>query len=176
MKELLISAMKSVEEGGCIEAAEEAVTAIKALPETTEGIFDIIHFEDNIYKASGLIYPVWTAYETVYNKKEGYPHILLHIRVLNQKLKTEFTLENVSFFLNMLIQTIMHMSPEIYEYYRELIDIFRDTVKKAVAEFGQDIILTEDNLESKLLFRKAIEKACKEDVLLTEKYIRFFVS
>ena len=57
------------------------IQEIKALPRTEEGIFDLAAVQQsaglgNIYQAADLVYPVYAAYETTENKKEGYPDIL----------------------------------------------------------------------------------------------------
>lgn len=63
------------------------IQEIKALPRTEEGIFDLEAVQQsaglgNIYQAADLIYPVYAAYETNENKKEGYPDIMAQMRVL----------------------------------------------------------------------------------------------
>ncbi len=170
MKDLLVTAKQFLDEGN-IEALEEAVVAIKGLPKAENGVYDLSGVDRNKYVAGGMVYPLFTAYETVCNKKEGYPELLSQMRSLNEALGEEFTFENVSLFLKMLMDTITQTSPEIYEYYRELIDIFRENVKKAVDVFYLDGKLQSDNQESKKIFESTIEDACEKGVLLDEKYL-----
>ena len=65
------------------------IQEIKALPRTEEGIFDLVAVQQsaglgNIYQAADLVYPVYAAYETTENKKEGYPDIMAQMRVLKK--------------------------------------------------------------------------------------------
>lgn len=151
---------------------------IKALPRTGDGVFDLSGVDGNIYQAAGKVYPVYAAFETEHNKKEGYPDILEQIRKLAQKLNEDYTFENAASFAEALIETIDRMSPEIYEYYRELIEMFRSVVKKSIGEYyhaenPQSGSFQKVSPEAEKQFRGAVKKACGMDVLLAEKYGRY---
>lgn len=150
------------------------VEQIKALPRTTEGIFDLSSMGENPYKAALEVYPVYAAYETNENKKEGYPDIMSQMRLWNKKVKAELTFENAANYVAMLYGTIENISPEIYENYKELVDMFRAMVKEVLAEhyceecesFSTELAGT-DALE---LFCATVRKACKAYLLIEEKY------
>ena len=74
MKEQLQQALEQVEQGKTEQAAE-VVAQIKALPRTGEGVFDLSGLEDAA-EIKRMLYPVYAAYETNCNKKEGYLDIL----------------------------------------------------------------------------------------------------
>lgn len=76
------------------------IQEIKALPRTEEGIFDLVAVQQsaglgNIYQAADLVYPVYAAYETTENKKEGYPDIMAQMRVLKSMQKVNSVLKTV---------------------------------------------------------------------------------
>ncbi len=170
MKEQLLLALKNIENGN-IEATADAVSAIKSLPRTSDTLFDLSTIDTNFYKAGSLVYPVYTAYETTCNKKEGYPDIIVQFRVINKMLKDDYTFTNVANYLNMLITTIEYMSPEIYEYYRELINMFKENVKEVIDKFFvNESFESMADPESEQILRTAVATACKKDVLLAEKY------
>lgn len=76
------------------------IQEIKALSRTEEGIFDLAAVQQsaglgNIYQAADLVYPVYAAYETTENKKEGYPDIMAQMRVLKSMQKVNSVLKTV---------------------------------------------------------------------------------
>lgn len=97
--------------------------------------------------------PFVTAYETEYKRKEHYNEIAAFFRE-----KDEFTGKE----LVALIETIDQMSEEIYEYYRELKDLF----KAAVREKAGGMPAPSETAE----IGYAILKACNTGVLQPEKY------
>lgn len=149
---------------------------IKALPRTEEGIFDLAAVQEsnglrNIYQAADLVYPVYAAYETTENKKEGYPDIMAQMRVLKKHAESEFTAENGADYTAALLHTVEQISPEIYENYRELLDDFRSAVKRMLEQYYDDKekkFAMDDT--SKKVFWDAVQKACAEYLLLAEKY------
>ena len=146
---------------------------IKALPRTAEGIFDM-KGEGNIYAAAAGIYPVYAAFETEFNKKEGYPDIMAQMRVLNTKIKADFTFENVSAYADMLIKTIENISPEIYENYRELVDMFREMVKMTLVKYYDEARECFNGDKADIdKFCAAVREACDKDLLLAEKYQKY---
>lgn len=144
---------------------------IKALPRTSEGIFDLSGLGEDAYTTAAVVYPIYAAHETEVNKKEGYPDIMAQMRVWNQKVNGDFTFEKASAYVTMLIFTIKKISPEIYENYRELVDMFRAAVKRALAEYytadGGFSGVDQADADS---FCSAVREACGLDLLLTEKY------
>lgn len=148
------------------------VEEIKGLPRTEEGIFELSGVDSNPYKAALMVYPVYTEFETKENKKEGYPDIMAQMRVWNSKANADFTMETAAGYLAMLYGTIDTMSPEIYEFYRELVDMFRETVKKVLAQYysEENNCFVEGAEEAVKLFCETVVKACKADLLLEEKY------
>lgn len=144
---------------------------IKALPRTNEGIFDLTGIGGNLYKAAAEVYPVYAAYETDCNKKEGYPDIMAQMRVLNKKAGEEFSFGNAALYAGALLHTIEKISPEIYENYRELLDMFRAIVKRTLSEYytEKDGFKngTPDEVET---FCSVVKEACNRDLLLAEKY------
>ena len=149
---------------------------IKALPRTAEGIFDLEKVQadadlQNIYQAADRIYPVYAAFETTENKKEGYPDIMAQMRVLKKHAENEFTAENGAYYTAAMLHTIEQISPEIYENYRELLDDFRDAVKRMLEQYydAKAKKFAMDEVSEKV-FRDAVRKACGEYLLLAEKY------
>lgn len=149
---------------------------IKALPRTAEGIFDLKKVQtdiglQNIYQAADRIYPVYAAFETTENKKEGYPDIMAQMRVLKKHAEAEFTPENGAFYTAAMLHTVEQISPEIYENYRELLDDFREAVKRMLEQYYDEKTkkFAMNDTERKV-FCDAVRKACAEYLLLTEKY------
>lgn len=168
LKEKLQTAYEAVKKGD-VTAAEEAVKELKALPRTADGVFDLSSVDEDVWQAAGLAYPVYVAYETACNKKEGYPDLIAQMRAWNGMLAADFTFANASKAADMWINTIDLMSPEIYEYYRELVDIFKENVRKTLDLFygsGAPKKPTEDAVR----FNAVVLRACDEDILLAEKY------
>lgn len=175
MKEELKTAFENIQKGD-IEAAVQAAKQIKQLSRTSEGIFDLILVDADPYEAARWIYPVYAAFESECNKKEGYPDILAQVRVINQKLKKDFTYKNAAATLDMLIHTIDHISPEVYEYYRELVDIFKDNVREVIKQYYASKVKTANGVvdaSAEELFCGAVARACREHILLAEKYQAF---
>lgn len=180
MKEKLRAAWEAVQMGKP-EAAAEAVAALKELPRTAEGVFDLTSVDGDVWKAAGLAYPVYVAYETSCNKKEGYPDLIAQMRVWNDMLQKEFSFSKAAKAADMWIHTIEYMSPEIYEYYRELADLFKENVRKAIQNFYEQtgknsaVIKSGTAVEAadEALFKEAVALACKKDILLAEKYEKY---
>lgn len=100
--------------------------------------------------------PTVTAYETAYRKKEHYNEIAARF-----KEKGSLTGKD----LVSLIETIGQMSEEIYEYYRELRDLFKSAVKEKIKDLP-------DSSESPEI-GYSILRACNLGVLQTEKYFQY---
>ena len=94
-------------------------------------------------------------------KKENYSSIVTYFQNLNTLSMAQLVL---------LIDTIDDMSEEIFEHYKALQDLFKAEVAgiiKRRAEEGSFGFLSESE-KSQLAY--ALEKACRLDVLLAEKY------
>lgn len=167
LKEKLQKALQAVENGDAA-AAGEAVADLKALPRTAEGIFDLTVVDEDVWSAAGLAYPVYVAYETLCNKKEGYPDLIAQMRAWNGMLQADYSFAHAAKAADMWIHTIQHMSPEIYEYYRELMDIFKSNVRETLAKFYDTDAARE--AADQELFKAAVLQACAADILLAEKY------
>lgn len=158
---------------GSEQEKEAAALQIKALPRTKEGLFDLFRIDCGFYEACGLVFPLYASYETNINKKAGYPDIMAQMRTLEKRIETEFTQENAALYVKMLIDTISVMSPEIYEYYRELADLFRNMVKKVITAFELEAGKAYSGFERSQdagVFSAALEQAFRLDILLKEKY------
>lgn len=173
MKQLLEQAARAAREGRQQETAQ-AAEALKKLSRTEEGCFDLNETGMGFWQAMGLAYPVYAAFETACNKKEGYQDILFQIQIISEKLNQDYTFEHAASYLSMLIHTIDQMSLEIYESYRELVELFRAGVKRAVEQYAPGGKLSEQDENAAELFREALRNACACDVLLTEKYQMLF--
>jgi len=100
--------------------------------------------------------PFITAYDTKYKRKEHYNEIVAMFRD-----KQRFT----GYDLVSLIDTIAQMSEEIYEYYRELRDLFQVIVKEKMKDLPNSSEIMEIGY--------SILKACNIGVLQKEKYGNF---
>ena len=172
MKEQL---KKALEAAAQVDTAllSEAADKLKQLPRTEEGIFDTASVDGDCFEAARWVYPVYAAFETECNKEAGYPDLLAQIRVLDTKQKGDASLAETAKFLEMLIAVIDHVTPQLYEYYRELVDIFRMDVKEAISSYYKDGSF--GGAEGKasgedMKIRETIAHAGKTYVLLTEKY------
>jgi len=152
------------------------IQEIKALPRTEEGVFDLNDVVNalevsNVYEAAGTVYPAYAAYETLENKKEGYPDIMAQMRVWNGKVKTDFNFTDGAAYVAMMLDVVENMSPEIYENYRELLDMFREAVKKMLeCYYVAEKDVFEGEQDSVAVFCQAVQKACGAHLLLAEKY------
>ena len=152
------------------------IQEIKALPSTEEGIFDLKKVQTDkglrsIYQAADLVYPAYAAYETTENKKEGYPDIMTQMRALKKQAESEFSAENGADYTAAMLHTGEQISPEIDEKYRELLDDFRDAVKRMLEQYYEaDTKTFAMDETSKKVFCDAVQKACAEYLLLAEKY------
>lgn len=176
MKEELKNALEAVW-AGKFDAAESAVAGLKQLSRRENGLFELTEVEDNLFQAARLVYPVYAAYETECNKKEGYPDLLAQLGTLRKELKKGKSLTETAAFLDALICTLDFVSPQLYEYYRELEELFRDTVRETIQVFYHDGHFREadggENREAEQLLKTAIAHASELQVLLGEKYERF---
>ncbi len=135
--------------------------------------------EDSISLAENLPFRMFC--ETQYGKKEGYQEIIRQFQKVKEKDydrmiqgacqgNKEESLE-LAYFLSACADTLEVTSMEIYEHYRYLADLMRETMlqlrKNGFFKEG-----SRENLDKKaeMLFGKAILKGCQLKVLLQEKY------
>lgn len=165
-KEQLKAALESIGKGD-VQAAAEAAEEMKRLPRTKEGLFDTSRIDGNLFEAARWVYPVYAAYETECNKKEGYPDLLAQMRLLDQKFGEGASRESdTACYLDALINTIDNVTPQLYEYYREMADTFKVRTKEAIGKHYRDGVW---QAEPEMM-RGIIAHACRAGILLAEKY------
>lgn len=175
MKEILNRAF-----GGEKEAVEKAAQAIASLPRSEDGVFRTDAIDENIYGAGILVYPVYADCDTRFGKKAGYMDIAAQMTALYGRLLREYTLMSAACFCKTLADTLYVMSPEIYEHYRSIQDILRDTVRLVVEKeglgmtsFPESRLKVEVNGKDKAalkLFGMTLLEAAGKGLLLSEKY------
>lgn len=101
--------------------------------------------------------PFRMAYDTHCGKKEKYNEIVRQFADAKNALKPG----EKSAYLVTLIDTIEQTSMEIYERYRELVELFKSVAKDCFASGENDAF-----------FAYAMLKACRLGVLLKEKYAK----
>ena len=172
MKEQLIAALEGIAKGNG-ESAVAAAEQVKGLSRTAEGLFDTSCVDGDCFEAARWVYPVYAYYETECNKKEGYPDLTKQIEILNEKRKKADSMKAAALFLDTLIHTIDNVTPQLYEYYIGLADMFKATVREVVAAYYKDGSFVDgsiDTAESEKLIRRAVAHAGETYVLLAEKY------
>lgn len=167
MKENLKIAYDLLRNGNAAaEAVTKAIEEVKSLPRMENHVFDMTGISANVYEAAGIVYPFYMYYETKVNGKKGYFDLMEQLRYFTGQIEQEYTLENVSAYLDMMICSIEAISPEIYELYRELVDVFKAQMKKALNVFADA-----DSCDAKASIGRSLEKACSMDLMLAEKYL-----
>ena len=165
MKKELREALEAAKRGD-VRAAEAAAAEIKSLPRQENGLFDTGTVDGDLFEAARWVYPVYGFYETECNKKEGYPDLLAQMRLLDLEYDRSGKELHVGSYLDTLIGTIESVSPQLYEYYRELADTFKRRVREALLElYRGGSFGSQDGL-----VRQSIARACAGGVLLAEKY------
>ncbi len=175
MKEQLTAARESIARGNG-EAAVETAEQIKRLPRTADGLFDTVKVDGDCFEAARWVYPVYAYYETEYNKKEDYPDLTRQMETLNEKRRQAHSLKTTALFLDALIHTIDNVTPQLYEYYIELADMFKTVAREAIADYYKEGRFTDGSgcaQESEALIRAAIAHAGETYVLLAEKYEQY---
>lgn len=174
MRKELERALEQVRRGETAETAQ-AVERIKALPRDEESVFDLSGMED-AQEIRRMLYPVYAAYETECNKKEGYPDILRQMRIMDGRLQERYDMSEAAVYMDMALQTLMYISQEIYEYYRELMELYRKNVRRFIREFYGDGSIQSGAAPrdaAEKLFAESLALACREHILLAEKYEMF---
>lgn len=153
-------------------ALTQAALQIKQLKRDEEGVFDFSSFEQDVWDVGAVVYPIYTKYETSVNKKSGYPDIMAQMRTLKKRAYADFSFKMAVAYMTVLIGTIETISPEIYENYRELVDDFRQTTGKMIAEFDLNEtkeLSKEEQMDGQKL-ALVLERAFVAKTLLREKY------
>lgn len=175
MREQLQQALEQVQQGKTEQTAE-VVAQIKALPRTEAGVFDLSGLEDAV-EIKRMLYPVYAAYETECNKKEGYADILQQMRVLDAQLQENYNMLDAAVYMDMSLRTLMYISQEIYECYRELMDLYKKNVRRFIQVFYGEGGIRPGEVPStvaEVLFIGSLMLGCKEHILLAEKYDIFY--
>lgn len=165
MKEQLRAALEGASKGDT-EAVIAAAEQIRKLPRREDGLFDTGAVDSDLFEAARWVYPVYAAYETECNKKEGYPDLLNQMRILDREYEKNGNREQTGSYLSALIHTVENVSPQLYEYYRELADTFKKRVKEAISKQYHDGGFGNGDA----LIRESIRRAGEAHVLLIEKY------
>lgn len=191
MKEQLKEALESAARGD-LEAVRAVSEQLKELPRRADGLFDTGSVDGDLFEAARWVYPVYALYETECNKKEGYPDLLNQMRVLdrvyeetcNTADKAECGTEREAVhtadditedeeggeragnYLSALIHTTDNVSPQLYEYYRELADLFKRRVRETISMRYREGSFGSGDAR----IRESIRFAGERDILLKEKY------
>lgn len=182
MKEQLREALESAAKGD-LEAVRTVAERLKELPRRADGLFDTGSVDGDLFEAARWVYPVYALYETECNKKEGYPDLLNQMRALdrayeaacNAEEKTERKTEDevggelAGNYLWALIHTIDNVSPQLYEYYRELADLFKRRVRETISMRYREGSFGRGDTR----IRESICFAGERDILLKEKYQKY---
>lgn len=172
MKEQLAAALQGIA-GDDRDAVAAAAQQVKQLPRTVEGLFDMSSVDADCFEAARWVYPVYAYYETECNKKECYPDLLGQMKILDEKQRQAASMEEAARYLDALIHTIDNVTPQLYEYYIELADLFKAAVKEVIADYYKDGRFSDGSAgeeEAEKLIRGAIARAGETYVLLAEKY------
>ncbi len=166
MKEKLIQAYEAMKNGDFTsDMVKKTVEDLKAFPRNEQGIFDMSAVSDNVYEAGSYVYPVYMLYETNANGKKGYMDLMAQLRALSPRYDQEMSLEDSAYYLDLMVKCIAAISPQIYEMYRELIDLFRGRMRG---------VLTMTQGQHGAAVRSigaSVERACDMEIILAEKYI-----
>lgn len=139
--------------------------------------------------------PFYMAYETTYGKKEKYNDIINQFENVEKFLYNEnrdfspfgLQMRSLACYLAAFVDTLDHMSFEIYEQYRVLQDAFKMALQKTLPYQSQESCLfpsrigaeadavTENTLQideaGSAIIGYSILKACRMGILLKEKYV-----
>lgn len=106
--------------------------------------------------------PAYTEQDTRSGGKAHYSQIVDRFKAADL-----FCLEG----LTALIDTIDQMSPEIYEHYRSLQDLFRENIRRYLSAIRQPDGSCLVGLDKELQqLKDCLQKACADHTLLREKY------
>lgn len=144
------------------------IDEIKALPRDKDGVFEIDSFDK-----AAEIFATYISYETNENKKAGYPDIMAQMRTLCARMSENKDFSENTGYLKLLLAAVSVFSPEIYENYRELLDMFRTKVKEVLLIYYDNEKGFKAGLDASAVsaFKAVVNEACKKDLLLAEKYM-----
>lgn len=117
---------------GNTEPLVGAAERLKALPRLSDGLFDVAQLGEDCFEAAKTVYPVYAAYETNCNREGGYPDLLAQVKRLDEVQREQADAAVTAKFLDALLETITYVTPQLYEYYRSLVDIFRSNAGEAL--------------------------------------------
>lgn len=172
MKEQLKAALEGIANNDK-DVAVAPAERIRQLPRSAEGLFDTCSVDADCFEAARWVYPVYAYYETECNRKENYPDLLKQMEMLNARRKEAASMGATARYLDALIHTIDNVTPQLYEYYIELADLFKAVMKEVIADYYKDGRFTDgsaDGAEAERLIRGAIARAGETYVVLAEKY------
>lgn len=135
----------------------------KAILEEGRKALDTVEDLAEVYK----VHLFFMAYDTAYAKKEHYAKVTQIFKSMDLP---------VGWNLAALIDVISVMSPEIYEHYRMMQDLFRTKIKEAAAKAGGFEKLTEAEPLERAIAGYVILQACENRTLLAEKYQEYGVA
>ncbi len=169
---------------GCLFNGEAVLSEIRAgkIPEDGERLLKVSRELKTAENSRELweFLPFRMACETLYGKKEGYREILEEIKRIKDRDydriiqgfcagKPEESME-AAYFLAACVDTAEFISMEIYEQYRELIDLIRGTVRFLAENcWRTDSMVGMDGKTAGLL-ADSVLKACRLKMLSEEKY------
>lgn len=148
----------------------------------------MIRGEQADYDELCMSMPFFIFYETQYNKKEKYNEIVKQFRSLREdyydktnclyslKKDEEGNISNSVKVLFALSEMLMNTSEEIYENYRSLIDLYRETLKGIVSFTGRNsegavkAIESEMDESDEVMLRTSVKDAIQMGIILSEKY------
>lgn len=135
---------------------------------------------ENIFEKSMVIYPEKMRYETEENKKAGYAEIVQNLEELLIRINQDYNLHDAVCLTQTLTDTLMVMSPEIYEHFRKLEDMLRSLVRTILQKeglttnhFGPIKLPVENenaNKEDYSMLGRVLMNATNRNYLLAEKY------
>lgn len=134
----------------------------------------------NIFEEGMVAYPEKMKFETEENKKEKYAEIVQQLGELSVSMIQDYKLHDAVCLAKTLTDTLIVMSPEIYEHYRKVEDMLRSVVKKilqkeelATNHFGTIKLVYGNKDHDKrdlYLLGQVLLIASERNYLLAEKY------
>lgn len=162
------------------KAFESVMNLLRAYPRCECGNF-VYRGEqpEEILDALYRIQPFYMEYETVYGKKENYNDIIGQFENARKIMcgEEKRPVRSTAQYLAALVDTMDNMSIQIYEQYRKLQDMFKETLKGVLEKRDAESGLFRKNADGGIdVFASAvigycILKACRMGTLLKEKYV-----
>lgn len=138
---------------------EAVISRVKALPREADGVFAGMEPAEQC-----AILPFYMEYETRFHNKAEYSDIVLQLRRTKPQENGRYFL--TGWYLMTLIDVMESMSVEIFEHYKSLEGIFKETIR----HIQQNIRAEKMDLMERAMVGYAITKACNMGVLNCEKY------